>query len=77
MKKEQNLNNAETQALNVPDVSHYGSYEYFVENKNGEMEKVADSYSLIDNGINEQDYQKGFEYAERTCQIKGYISHCG
>lgn len=51
-----------------------GRYEYFVEDEKGEMKKVADSYSLIDDCINETEYQKRFEHTE---QIKGYIAHCG
>jgi hypothetical protein len=57
-------------------VSYCGRYEYFVEDEKGVMQKVADSYSLMDECINETDYHKRFEHAVRTGQIKGYIAHC-
>jgi hypothetical protein len=49
--------------------------EYWIEDE-GKMIKVADSDGLLNNGINEQDYQRKFMEDVKKGTVKGYVKHC-
>ena len=64
--------NDELKENELPECTH--GYEYFME-INGKMKKVANSKSLSNMEIPEEDYSRGFMHHVKTGQFNGYVKH--